>query len=283
MKTLFIISSILFSNILLAKCNTRAIGVIHESGFGISFGGGGSSSGSFDKNVTNVPLTINGELACFKKTSKFDIKAESKKDSEQKNKMVITPMKLEYENIPNPHFRQYFFIENNANPLLRKIHQMSFVCTGEIPLSIEATSDNVLKVLSDNSSASVSVSHVFATGAAADNLKRANFKFSTQPTFDFFGKLYKDKSSKEIAANDCCNDVRIPSILNSTSINSLAGVERSIASNFTTMGAEVPNGCSADFIKTMNSYLLENYKNNESLKDYKISEKWFSNDLVIEW
>lgn len=283
MKTLFIISSILFSNTLLAKCNTRAIGVIHESGFGISFGGGGSSAGSFDKNVTNVPLTINGELACFKKTSKFDIKGESKKDGEQKNKMVITPMKLEYENIPNPHFRQYIFIENDSNPLLRKIHQMSFVCTGEIPLSIEATSDHVLKVLSDTSSASVNVSHVFATGAAADNLKRANFKLSTQPTFDFFGKIYKDKTAKEVAAMDCCNDVRVPSILNSTSINSLAGVERSIASNFTTMGAEVPNGCSADFIKTMNNYLLENYKENESLKDYKISEKWFSSDLVFEW
>lgn len=283
MKTLFILSSLFISTSIWAKCNTGAIGVYHQTGFGISFGGGGSSSGSFDKNVTNVPLTINGELACFKKTSKFDIKGESKKGGEQKNKMVLTKMKLEYENIPNPHFRQYIFIENDSNPLLRKIHQMSFVCSGEIPLSIEATSDHVLKVLSDNSSASVNVSHVFATGAAADNLKKTNFKLSTQPTFDFFKQLYKEKTTKEMASAACCNDARIPSILSDTSIRALAGVERTVASSFTTMGAEVPNGCSADFIKTMNNYLLENYKENESLTDYKISEKWFSSDLVFEW
>lgn len=283
MKSLIILSSIFFSSSILAKCNTGAIGVYHQTGFGISFGGGGSSVGYHDKDTTNVPLSINGEMACFKRTNKLVIKGESKKDGSEKNKMVISPMKVDFENIPEPHVRQYIFVEKNANPLLRKFHQMSFICAGEMPLSIDATSDQIIKILANKDSAEVKVSHVFATGAAAENLKKANFTLATQPTFEFFKNLYKDKTAKEMATQDCCNDVRIPSILSDTSIRSLAGVERTIASSFTTMGAEVPNGCSADFIKSMNNYLLENYETNESLKDYSISKKWFSSDLVFEW
>lgn len=284
MKTLFVLSSLLLSTQSWAKCNTKAIGVIHQSGFGISFGGGGGKVGYYDKDTTNVPLSINGELACYKRTKKLDIKGETKKDGTQKNQMVLSPMKVDFENVPNPNFRQYIFVEQNADPMLRKFHQMNFVCAGEIPLSVDGTSDQIIKVLSDKpTSGEVNVTHVFATGAAAENLRKAHFKYSTQPTFDFFSTLYKEKTTKEKATEDCCNDVRIPSILSDSSIRSLAGVERSIASGFTTMGGEIPNGCSADFSKTMSNYLIENYKQNESLKDYNVSTKWFSDDLVFEW
>lgn len=45
----------------------------------------------------------------------------------------------------------------------------------------------------------------------------------------------------------------------------------------------VPNGCSNDFATSMKNYQLENYEANDSLKDYKVKKKWFSDDLVFEW
>lgn len=282
MKKLLFFLLFTASNPLWSKCNTGHIGVYHESGFGISFGGGSSSAGFYDKDTTNVPLSINNQPACFKKTSKYSMKGEIKKDHQTENKIIISPLKVEFENVPSAHVRQYLFIEKNINPLLRKVHQLNFICAGGIPLSIEGGSDFVISILGKTDTPSVNVTHVFAMGTAAENLKPYHSP-STRDSFEFFKKLYQNKTLKEISSGeDCCHDIKVPSILSDTSIHSLAGVERKLASSFTTMGAEVPNGCSEDFIKSMEPYLLENFEKNESLEGIKIKKKWFSEDLILE-
>ncbi len=266
-----------------AKCNTKAIGYYNQTGFGISFGGGSSSAGYYDKNTVNVPLTINGEQACFKKSTAFSMKSEQKKDKPEENNIVISPMKTEFENIPSPHQKQYIFVEKNQSRLLTKFHVMTFVCSGEIPVSVEATSDSVYKIQVQTNSPSVEVSHVFATGAAAENLRKRTP--STNETFEFFTKLYKEKTTKELSRElPCCTDYHAPSIISDTSVKALTGVERAIASSFTTMAENVPNGCSNAFSDSMKKYQLENYAENDSLKDVKVKKKsWFSDDLLFEW
>lgn len=284
MKTLFLAFTLLIPlTQAAAKCNTKAVGYYNQTGFGISFGGGSSSAGYYDKNTVNVPLTINGEQACFKKVSEFSMKSEQKKDKSDDTSIVITPMKAEYENIPSPHLKQYLFVEKNPVKRLTKFHVMSFICAGEIPVSLEATSDSVYKIEQQTNSANVEVNRVFATGAAAENLRRHTP--STNETFEFFTKLYKDKTNKELSGDvPCCTDYNAPSIISSTSVKALSGVERAIASSFTTMAENVPNGCSNAFADSMKKYQLENYAENDSLKDIKVKKKgWFSNDLLFEW
>ena len=241
-----------------AKCNSEAIGYRKETGFGISFGGGSSSAGFYDKNTVNVPVSVNGEQACFKKVNAFAMKSEKKKDKAEENNIVITPMKAEFEKIPSPHLKQYIFVEKNPQRLLTKFHVMSFVCSGEIPLSIEALSDSVLKIKMQSDKVEVNVNHIFATGAAADNINKANKgKMSSSETFDFFSKLYMEKSQKELAVDQaCCSDFKIPSIISDTSIHAFSGIERAIASSFTTMATNVPNGCSNAFAETMKLSLI---------------------------
>ena len=283
--------TILFTTVFLAltheafaKCNTQAIGVVHERGFGISFGGGRESAGYQDKNTVNVPITINGQQACFKKSSAFSMKSETK-DKKSENSIVIKPMKAEFENIPSPHQKQYIFVEKNPIKKLTKFHTMSFICAGEIPLSIDSVSDSVMEIELKTNQVQMNVTSVFATGAAADNLNRGrNKRTYSQETFDFFTKLYKEKTNLEMdQALPCCSDHKVPSIISDTSIRALAGVERAIASTFTTMATDVPNGCSNSFVETMKNYQLENYKTNESLKDYKVKKKFLSDELVFEW
>lgn len=263
-----------------AACNTGAIVYKHQTGFGISLGGGESKNNYSDSSSINVPLTINGELACYRKKTKFSLKAENSKDSDT-GKILITPMKTEFENIPDPSSKQYLIVESNPDKLETKFHLLSFVCSGELPLSIEANSDRYSKILLDSNKASVEVHMVFATGKAAENLNRGRVS-DNQETFDYFGKIYKEKTHKELESLPCCGQ-KVPSILSSTSINSLSGIERAVASSFTTMGARVPNGCSKEFSDSMKDYLLENYEKNDSLKKYKVKKKWFSDDLSFEW
>ncbi|MGZ3806530.1 MAG: hypothetical protein ACXVCE_00485 [Bacteriovorax sp.] len=283
MKKLFIATIFVLSALetIQAACDTDAIIYKHETGMGISFGSGGVKSNYDEGMSVNVPLSINGEAACFRKKSQFSLKAENTKDID-KGKIIIAPMQLDFENVPNPSAKQYLYVEKNEDKTKVKFHTMSFVCTGEIPLSIEATSDSYSKIFKDSQNATISYTTVFATGAAADNLNAGRRALSSQGTFDFFAKLYKEKTQRELDVNLSYGQ-KTPSIISDTSINAMAGIERDIVSSFTTMGARVPNGCSKDFSTAMEQYLLENYEQNDSLKDYKIKTKWFSDDLVFSW
>lgn len=287
MKKIILCSSLLLiSSYTHAKCNTMAIGVYKETGFGLSFGGGKSSAGFYDKHNVNVPLSIDGRQACFREVTAFKMKSEKKGNKPMQSSISITPMKTEFENVPSPHQKQYIFVEKNeADRNLTKFHVLSYVCSGELPLSIAAVSDSVQDLENKKDDVEVKISTVFATGVAAANLKDyLSSKASSIDTYNFFTKLYKEKTIKEIDNyTPCCGPVKVPSILTGTSINALAGVERKIASTFTTMTDSVPNGCSSEFAETMKEYQLENYSSNESLKGYKVKKGWISSDIKFEW
>jgi hypothetical protein len=157
---------------------------------------------------------------------------------------------------------------------------MSFICSGDVPLSVEAVSDRYLDVMVKSNQAEVNVTHVFATGAAAENLNAGKKGISNnQETFDFYSKLYEKKAEHSLEDAPKC-DYNIPSIISETSIQVLSKVHREIASSYTTMGAKVVNGCTKDFSEIMKDYLFENYKQNETLSSFKLKKK-FSGGLVI--
>jgi hypothetical protein len=275
-----IIPILLFSLNIHAKCVTDAVVYKHETGFGISFGGGGGKSSYNDSMSINVPLSINGEDACFRKKSSFNIKTEEKKDSTI-GKLVISPASVEFENVPEAKVKHYIFADKSNDPFQTKFYSMSFVCSGEIPLSIDATSDSYLEVDRKTKDASISVTTVFATGAAAENLKKGKVNNKAEEAFKFFSAKYQLDNDKK-ADVVCCNQ-KVPSILTMTSVESLTGVERAIASSFTTLGSQIPNGCSKSFEDKMKNYLIENYKSNESLEPFDVSKKWFKDVIVLEW
>lgn len=278
MKKSIIFLLVLSSFNVQAKCNTDAIVYKKETGFGISFGS--SSKSSFDESSSiNVPFSINNEPACFRKKSNLKISTETKEDFSQ-GKFVVTPTKVEYENVPDAHNKQYIFIEKIAEPYQLKFYTMNFICSGEMPLSIEAATDTYLEVDLKSKSMNTSVTTVFATGEAAKNLyPKSNPK--AEEAFSFYRKLFQTKSEQNVDVV-CCNQ-KIPSVFSSTSIESMSGIEKSIATSFSTLSKNIPNGCSKDFSEKMQNYLIENYEKNESLEPFDISKKWFKDDLSFKW
>jgi len=279
MQKLTLLLSIFTIFHLQAKCNTDAVVYKKETGFGISLGGGFKSSFEESSSV-NVPFSINNEPACFKKKSNLKIFTETKDDFSS-GKFVITPTSVEFENVPNAHTKQYIFIEKMSEPYQLKFYTMNFICSGEMPLSIEAATDNYLEIdLKSKAALNTSVTTVFATGAAAKNINN-KVNSSADEAFNFYRKLFQTKSDQN-PDTVCCNQ-KIPSIFSSTSIEAMSGIERSIATSFTTMAKNVPNGCSKDFSEKMQKYLIENYQQNESLEPFDISKKWFKDDLIFKW
>lgn len=106
--------------------------------------------------------------------------------------LTIKPVKAEFVNVPNPHVKQYLFIEMNPSiPGHSMVHHMSIICSGDIPLSVEAFSDST-EQLKAKSQTTVNATMVFASGEAAKNLFAGrNHSTANQTTFDFFQSLYK--------------------------------------------------------------------------------------------
>lgn len=261
-----------------SKCRTDAIVYKRQSGFGISISGDGASSNFNEKESVNVPLSINDEAACFFKKSKYQIQLE---ESDELNlSFRISPLKAEFENIPEPSVKTYLFAEKSHDLSELKFYSMSFICSNEIPVSVEAFSESIrdLKLKNDAKNSSMRVSTVFATGAAAENLNRNRKDLKAEESFLWFSKKYSEFG---LAKNSDCCEMKIPSIFSSTSIETMTGIEQKIAKSFTTQASEFPNGCSKDFSLKMKNYLLENYKENESLKSFEIKTKFFSDDLIL--
>jgi hypothetical protein len=256
--------------------------ISHNSGFGISTDENGSSSNSSDNLVVNVPLTIDGKEGCFKKKNSFSLQAEdTKKKSE--GKVIIKPMSVDFKNVPQPHFKQYLFVEKASEISKVKFHTMAFVCSGSMPLSIEAHSDLYAKLM-ERRGDSTTVSFTIATGRAAEeiNKRQAKNRPSHQATFDTFLQAYRDKTQKDLEDAPIRSGYA-PSIFMSSTIDSLSALERKIAGGFTTMGAKVVNGCSSEFSEAMKSYQVENASSNPTLKSFKVGKKSFSGAIVIEW
>jgi|GEM_PF-1585392 len=264
-----------------SKCRTDAIVYKRQSGFGISISKDGASSNFNEKESVNVPLSINDEAACFSKKSKYQIQLE---ESDELNlSLRVSPLTAEFENIPEPSVKTYIFAEKSHDLSELKFYSMSFICSNEIPVSVEAFSESIrdLKLKNDAKNSSVRVSTVFATGAAAENLNRNRKDLKAEESFLWFSKKYSEFGTTD-RNNDCCG-MKIPSIFSSTSIESMTGIEQKIAKSFTSQANEFPNGCSKDFSSKMKNYLLENYKDNESLKTFEIKTKFFSDDLILNF
>lgn len=258
-----------------ARCNGGAIIMEHKTGFGIT----GASSNSSDQQSINVPI---GNGGCFKKKTNFALKVEDN-GKKSEGKVVISPMSVEFTDVPAAHFKQYLYVERNPDISKVRFHTMAFICSGNIPLSIEAHSDMYAKIKQNsNQGSSFEINTVFATGKAAENLRKQNPVKSSQPTFDVFLSLFRQKTNRDL--EDMPQKSRnVPNMIMASTIDSMGEIERQITDGFTTMGSRVINGCSQTFTETMAPYLIENFRSNPSLSTFKVNKKLMSNTITIEW
>ncbi len=280
MVLILLVGTFLSPNIY-SKCKNDAIVYKRQSGFGISFSSDGLSSNFNEKESINVPLSINDEAACYIKKSKYQIQLEENNGLDFA--LRITPLKAEFDNVPEPSVKNYIFADKSDDPTQIKFYSMSFICSNEIPISVEAFSESVidLKIKQSAKDSSVNINTVFATGKAAENLQTKYKDLKAEEAYLWFSKKYAELGEVKNEV-DCCG-MKIPSIFSSTSIETMTGIEQKIAKSFTTKASQFPNGCSKDFSEKMKTYLLENYKQNESLKSFQIKTKFFSDDLIFNY
>ncbi len=210
-------------------------------------------------------------------------------EKKAKSKLTLTPAEVEFENVPNAHFKHYLMANPDPQTGLMSFSSMLFICSGEYPISVEATRDTALSLeIKKNQSNTVHTSSSFATGMAAQNLSRdIGPTPNEEKVFNEFTKIFQEikptgTSSPDLAL-PCCQDVQVPSLLTSSSVRAMVGIEKSIVKNLTTLKGDFPNGCATEFHNGMKNYLFENIESNPSLKSMKLDKKWFSNKYTLEY
>tara|TARA_R110000868_G_scaffold143075_22_gene360840 strand:- start:3167 stop:3967 length:801 start_codon:yes stop_codon:yes gene_type:complete len=160
MKSLIALSLLCVSSAAFA-CNTGAVMITRETGFG--FNSNGNHNGGVTHTV-NIPVTVAGKRGCWEQKGalSFDVK-------DDENQVSILIPKAKFKKIPDARLMSYVMVSKIGDGL--DLEVATIACAGQSVLSIEAFEGNVqqARVLQE---ISVSASTVFATGAAAANIAR---------------------------------------------------------------------------------------------------------------
>lgn len=247
--SLFCVSSAIFA------CNTGAVMITRESGFGFS------SSGSHNGGVThtvNIPVTVAGKRGCWEQKGglSFDVK-------DDENQVSILIPKAKFKKIPDARIMSYVMVSKVGDSL--DLEVATIACAGQSVLSIEAFEGSVsqARVLQE---LSMNVSTVFATGAAAANIARRQ-----EALRQMYGKrdIIPSKLSQYFEDNFTgvfeqleSSLVRLPSVYLGFSMDTPLA---SLNATYTTI-ITAKSACSKEFERVMAPFRIETTKIPEGVK-----------------
>lgn len=262
-----------------AECNPDAVIYRSSSGFGINLGSGGASFKGSQKRTVNLPIKSSAGWGCYKKHSSFFVEVE-KNEKGLVQEFTVSPMEVSFENVPDARAVQYvYFDENQEFQYKNRFTLTSFICSGEKLISIENKQFTLLDLMLRDVNPEVSRSSVFATGSAAKNLESSN---TSNEHNLFYALAIKHGFIPDSSCRDC-EKVDVPSVLASSQAKSIADISATLTDLYTTMPNQLAiNPCQKSFEDTLNSYRIENYDLNDSLKALKVKKKMFSNKLVFK-
>lgn len=261
-----------------ASCQSDAIVYRRDTSFSISLGGKKSGSQFSTQSTMNLPVFIDGRPACFKKTDavSFEVQKSKKQNS---IKFLMTPVIAEFENVPNGRVVQYFDFQHHGG-YSSEVHVLTYICSGEIPLSKESYSDTILGLSMNSQGQTMRSSNVFATGAAARNLQQ--HRPVSNKTERHFSRLFA-LNNHGVSVESAPGNIFIPTVISDLSIQGSGAVDRRLYSTFDSQHRSSFNGCSEEFKQLMSPYLLDQVLEKGGVNEIQIRlKKKNQYELTIE-
>jgi hypothetical protein len=268
LKLLGLILCSLFINPAWANCDTETFIFIYKNSIFES------------EDLVNVPLEIDGKSACYKQSKGLKISAEKMTKSESLE-YEISPLKVEFKNVPSPEVYQYIFLENESADST-KISLMSFVCSGETPIGGDALSASLSRFVEDKGEDENNINIFISTGRAAENIGVSQEKKAKAKVYDRFLELYESRTAEEFDERNSSN-IYIPNILSGISSETSSEINRKLYSAFFSKTGSSINGCSKQFLKNMNDLLIEKVVKAQPFKNIEIKRKRFTSKIKLKW
>lgn len=228
-----------------------------------------------DDSSVNIPFQNNGKPSCYHPVKKLSIVAESI-NSKDIN-FEITPMIVEFENIPEPTAHHYIFSEMDMEDLTQKISMVSFLCSGEIPVGADAFSDSLQRIAEKNGEEKEEGSIFISSGHAAGEISVSNEQKARAKIFDHFRELYELRTNEDVTEDEVSN-LYVPNVI----LAQNDGNKKVYASFFARTSSSI-NGCSKKFMKVMDDLKIDNAVKNRPFQGIEIKKKMFTDVYRLIW
>ncbi|MGZ3842661.1 MAG: hypothetical protein ACXVCA_11280, partial [Bdellovibrio sp.] len=185
---------------------------------------------------------------------------------------------FDYEDIEDFHADTYVQIENQSDPFKSQVKLTTFVCAGEAVLSVH-TFSNAITDIANAFNRQQNFASIFATGAAARNLRHAfqSISLLSGDTDNFFVKEYLLRTHFNGKAESLQQKlVSVPEVLLYSNMHTQMVNQSSLYQ--TTYVNKI--GCTKEFANVMSQYNLEN------LQDKRVGNLEVEADddgFVVSW
>lgn len=276
-----VISSLLISTAW-SKCDERQTPFEADSS-GMLVLGPEKSGSIFGTQVTiNLPIFINGKQSCYHQKNTISINAEEVKQGEHVE-FEITPLMVEFENVPSAQTFQYLNIEYDQDNKASRVSMMSFLCSGETPVGGDAFSDSLMNLAENGADVDQTVEIFIATGQAAENISVSQAKKAKAKVYDKFLEIYESRASEAEIEDLENNNIYVPNVISGMMLHNVSASERKLYASFFSRTSSSINGCSKAFQSKMADLLLESVENNKPFKGIELSKKIFSSKYKLKW
>lgn len=228
-----------------------------------------------DNKSVNIPFQANGKPSCYHPVTSLSIVAES--INSKSIDYEITPMTVEFENIPEPAAHHFIFSEMDTEDMSQKISMVSFQCSGEIPVGADAFSDSLQRIAEKNGDEKDEGSIFISSGHAAGEISVSNEQKARAKVFDRFRELYELRTNEDVTEDDISN-LYVPNM-----ILSQGNVNRKVYASFFARTSSSINGCSKKFLKVMDDLKIDNVVKNKPFLGIEIKKKMFTDVYRLNW
>lgn len=273
-----VVSSFLLSNVW-AKCQDTKI-------FSAQVGYGSNSVQALTDvadpaaNTVSLPLIHNGSPSCYHQSAPLILKTENVVPNVSAE-FELTPLQVEFENIPKAALYQYIHVEQSEADNNPKILILNFLCSGNHPIGADALAD-YLKDMADKNETRSEPEFYISTGETLGDDYLLNPKMKAKSKiYDAFVDLYDERNTNGTPLE--ISSVYIPNVISGLSQTKLTPMERKLYSTFFARTGSSVNGCHPDFIAKMQDKLIENVVKNQPFSHIDIRKKFLSSKFKMKW
>lgn len=230
--------------------------------------------------TTVVPYPIQGKTGCYTEEQHVDIKVAQVEDGKFVD-FNISPLAVSIDNIPTPETFHYLNIDYDESSRPTKTQFMSVLCSGEIPITADAFSGTINKLLKTENSKPSEPGVFISTGeSAGTNYSISRNKKEEAKVYDRFLDLYEEKALGE---NIESTNIFIPNILSGLTQENISGDHKKIMSWFFSTTLSSLNACSKKFVERMKDHQIENVIQNKPFKDISIKKQNRPVSYLVRW
>lgn len=270
LQILLLAISLSFNSITYASCDSSNLKIFREFSFKTFFSSDEEEESANSLLNINVPVRTTAGDGCYSIKSHLSLNVEIDEDSSE-YEIEVLPMVANAENVADFHHKNLIRFVDDYNIDEVKISVLSFACSGRDMLTVESYQGKIKDIYKErlkNKSSGVSVSTVFATGAAAVALQK---RYAESIPQDMKSDFLSEHDLSLVKSNEYSVKIKTPSFV---VVKSIKGRHTQLNHSAFSYQDNIINICDPNVYEVFKKYSVEEFLSQKPQKgNLKIKAK----------